>query len=441
MPIDDNMNIDERRKYLRKMQQRYQKAERWQRSQLLDEMEAVTQLHRKSLIRLMGSALERRHRKRPRGPHYSGEVRYGLSVVVDSFDGICAERIFPELEKRARQLGQHGELTLSSEALQQLSEMSLSTFKRMLRKMRQDQPRPPRVRARPARGILPSIPMRRIPWNESQPGHFEVDLTHQCGPNATGEYLHTLQLVDVATGWSERVAILGRSYLVMKDAFYRLLARLPFPILELHPDNGSEFLNEHLLRFWKDLVHGVDLTRSRPYHKNDNRFVEQKNSSLVRRYLAYARLDTVAQTKAVNQLFDHLWLFDNFFQPVLRLKEKRPLLIDGKTTRIARIHDAAQTPFDRLCQTGVLLPERQAQLTQLRERTNPYALLRQIRSRIDHIFALPCCSPGQVEDVALTLTFPMTLETPSREGLMDMWTTAHSAVAHMPTAPTTTSIS
>lgn len=438
MPVDDNMSIDERRKYLRKMQQRYEKAERREQSQLLDEMQAVTQMHRKSLIRLMGSDLERQRRERQRGPRYTGEVRYALSVMVDSFDAICAERIFPELGRRAQELSRHGELTLSAEALGQLAEMSLSTFKRMLRSMRQDQPRRPRSLGRPARGVLRGIAMRRIPWDEGQPGHFEVDLTHQCGPNATGEYMHTLQLVDVATGWSERVAILGRSYLVMKDAFYRILARLPFPIRELHPDNGSEFLNEHLVRFWKDLVQGVELTRSRPYHKNDNRFVEQKNSSLVRRYLAYDRMDTVAQTKTVNQLFERLWLFDNFFQPVLRLKEKRPLITDGKTIRIQRIHDVAQTPFDRLCQTGVLSPERQAQLTQLRERTNPSALLRQIRCLLDDIFALPCCSTGEVEDVALTLAFPMAVQTPTRKGLMDMWTTAYSAVAHMPTAPTTT---
>jgi len=361
--------------------------------------------------------------------------------MVDSFDGICAERVFPQLERRARELVRHGELSLSCEAMQQLADMSLSTIKRILRQIRQDQPQLPRARPKPAHGVAQGIAMRRIPWDERQPGHFEVDLTHHCGANAAGEYMHTLQLVDVATGWSERVAILGRSYLVMKDAFYQISARLPFPIVELHPDNGSEFLNEHLVRFWKDLVKGVELSRSRPYHKNDNRFVEQKNSSLVRRYLAYERMDTVAQTNAVNQLFDQLWLFDNFFQPVLRLKEKRPASAEGKPTRIIRVHDEAQTPFDRVCQTGVLGPERQAQLTQLQQQTNPYALLRRIRALLDQVFAMPCCQPGESEDVALTLAFPIELKAPSREELMGMWTTAHNAVAHIPTAPATASTS
>ncbi len=129
-------------------------------------------------------------------------------------------------------------------------------------------------------------------------------------------------MVDVATGWTEQVATLGRSYRVMEDGFRRILARLPFQVLEIHPDNGSEFLNAHLVRFWKEMVKGVTLSRSRPFHKNDNRFVEQKNSTLVRAYLGLARFDTAAQTNAINQLYEKMWLYYNFFQPVMRLREK-----------------------------------------------------------------------------------------------------------------------
>jgi len=123
-------------------------------------------------------------------------------------------------------------------------------------------------------------------------------------------------MLDVATGWSELRAVLGRSYLVMEDVFRYILARIPFPLLELHPDNGSEFFNHHLLHFFKDIIPGVELSRSRPYHKNDNRSVEQKHSTLVRAYLGYDRLDTVAQTIAVNQLYDKIWVYYNLFQPV-----------------------------------------------------------------------------------------------------------------------------
>jgi IS30 family transposase len=144
--------------------------------------------------------------------------------------------------------------------------------------------------------------MRRIPWDTREPGHFEVDLVHHCGASAHGEYVHTLQLIDVATGWSERTAVLGRSQAAMEAGFRTVLARLPFAIHELHPDNGSEFFNAHMLRFFGETITGLTLSRSRPYHKTDNRFVEQKNATLVRQYLGFVRLDTPEQLTLANQL-------------------------------------------------------------------------------------------------------------------------------------------
>ena len=164
-------------------------------------------------------------------------------------------------------------------------------------------------------------------------------------------------MIDVATGWSERRAVLGRSFRVMEDAFRCILNRLPFPVIELHPDNGSAFFNHHLLHFWKDAVKGIRLSRSRPYHKNGNRFVEQKNSTLVRAYLGEGRFDTVAQALAINQLYAKLWLFNNFFQPVMRLKEKVVIpATDGQPSRVIRRHDRASTPFDRPLANGAGTP-------------------------------------------------------------------------------------
>jgi transposase InsO family protein len=177
--------------------------------------------------------------------------------------------------------------------------------------------------------------MGRLPWDLSVPGYLEADLVHHCGVSASGEYVHTLQVVDIATGWSERAALLGRSYRAMEDAFRRILRRLPFAVIEIHPDNGSEFFNAHLLRFFGEAVHGVRLSRSRPYHKNDNRIVEQKNGSLVRSFLGYERLDTVAQTLALNRLYEKMGWYCNLFQPVLHLQEKVYLPAEGN--RPARI--------------------------------------------------------------------------------------------------------
>ena len=267
MSNEDRMNIDERRKYLRKMKKRYAKATKTGKGQLLNEMEAVTELHRKSLLRLMNGSLERQPRQRQRGRTYGPEVKYALGVIAESLDYLCADRLTPNLVWMANHLATHDELRVSPPLLEKLDQISISTVKRILARIPRDKPRLPRGGPRRINRLTQDIPMKRIPWNEQQPGHCETDLVHHCGPSASGEYMCTVQMIDIATGWSERRAVLGRSYLVMEDAFRYSLARLPFPLLELHPDNGSEFFNHHMLRFWKDIVKGVRLSRSRPYHK------------------------------------------------------------------------------------------------------------------------------------------------------------------------------
>ena len=410
MSTEDKMNIDERRKYLRRMKRRYVQADRKERGRLLDEMEAVTELHRKSLIRLMNGSLERQPRQRQRGRIYGPEVEYALAIIAESWDYLCAERLTPNLVWMAKHLAAHGELEVSPPLLEKLDRISVSTVQRILGRIPRDKPRPPRKGPRRTNHLTQGIPMRRIPWNERQPGHTEVDLIHHCGPATRGEYVCTIQMIDVATGWSELRAVLGRSYLVMEDAFRYIVARIPFPILELHPDNGSEFFNYHLLRFFESQLQGMTLSRSRPYHKNDNRFVEQKNSSIVRAYLGNDRLDTVAQTIAVNQLYDKVWLYYNLFQPVMRLSEKIVTPVEGQLPRVKRRYDQARTPFDRLCETKAITQERREQLEALRDRTNPRQLRQEIYDQIEYIFSLPNAVPGQTENV-LTLTTRPDLQT------------------------------
>jgi hypothetical protein len=326
-----------------------------------------------------------------------------LRVIDESFDGICAERLTPNLVWMARHLGWHGELRTTTRLLEQLGGISVSTVQRRLNRIRQDQPRLPRKKPRGQRRLLQDIPMLRLPWILVEPGYLETDLVHHCGPTAAGEYVCTLQMIDVATGWSERRAVLGRSYLVMKDAFCYILPHLPFPVREVHPDNGSEFLNHHMLRFWGNLVQGVTLSRSRPYHKNDNPRVEQKNYTLVRAYLGYQRLDTVAQVLAVNRLYDKMWIYYNLFQPVMHLVEKEIVPQEGQATRVKRRHDKARTPFDRLCETEAILPAHQQQLEALRDSINPRRLRWEIYDDIDDILNLPCAEPGSTQNVHLTL--------------------------------------
>lgn len=406
MAETDPMTVDERRKYLHKMRLRYWAArKKKERSHLLDEAQAVLGMHRKSLIRLLNGELARKRRTRQRGKTYGAEVEAVIHLIARSLDYPCAERLKPNLVWMAKHLAAHGELQVNEVLLGQLERISVSSLRRRLPASQQAAQRiahrPGKVA--PSSGLKALIPMRRIDWAERQAGHFEVDLVHHSGVNPEGQYVHTLQMVDVASGWSECVAVLGRSYLVMRDGFERILARLPFPIREIHPDNGSEFLNAHLLRFWREKVR-AEVSRSRPFHKNDNRFVEENNFSLIRAYVGYGRLDTVEQTRLMNCLYDKLWLYHNFFQPVLRLQEKQYLPADGNHRgRTRRIYDPALMPFDRLCRLQAIAPDRQAELFALRQATNPLALRQEIQTLIDRLSALPCAPLGVIEDVHLTL--------------------------------------
>jgi hypothetical protein len=386
MPIDEKMSVNERRKYLKLVAPRYAQAGRVERSALLTEMGAVTRLHRKSLLRLMhGPTLERApKRPRVRRRRYGAAVAEAVRLVWESLDYVCAERLTPVLLPTAQQLARWEELALTAETEEHLATISRATVQRLLQRFQQDTPKLPRRKPQPPNLLLRQVPMERLSWATQAPGSFETDLVHHCGPVTIGEYVHTLQLVDIATGWSERVAVLGRSQAAMVEGFRRVQVRLPFPITRLHPDNGSEFFNNHLFRYFGEAMTGLRLSRSRPYRKNDNRFVEQKNATLVRAYLGYERLDTWGQYVALNALYDQLWVYYNLFQPVLHLVGK-----DSVNGKLQRRWDRAQTPYQRLLASGVLLPEQEARLTRLYAETNPRQLRETIYQALARLWQKP----------------------------------------------------
>jgi|SRR5689334_749851 hypothetical protein len=390
MQDSTQMTITERRKYLSLMRARYRLADRAGRGRLLDEMQSVSGMHRKSLLRLLHAVdLARRPRTKQRSKTYPVQVDDAIRLVWESLDYICAERLTPALVVTAQHLAQHGELRLTDTLLEQLQRISVASVQRRLRRFSQDTPRLPRRGPEQANRVARAIPMRKIAWDEREPGHFEVDLVHHGGSEPRGDFVYTLQLIDVATGWSERVAVLGRSQRAMEAGFRRVLARLPFPVRELHPDNGSEFLNDHLVRFWGEAISGLSLTRSRPYHKNDNRFVEQKNATLVRGYLGQARLDTEAHSQALNALYDEMWLYYNLFQPVLRLCEKI-----HTATRTIRHWDTAQTPLERLLATSAVSEQQRERLKQVRQAINPRQLRQTIYRHLEELLDQPLTSLG-----------------------------------------------
>ena len=197
---DERMTIDERRKYLKGMARRYRVANQGQRGQLLTEMETVTELHRKSLLRLLHApTLERQPRAGQRGRAYGAAVEDVIRVVWESLDYVCAERLTPTLLHSAQQLARFGEVRLSTAVETQLDQISEATVQRLLQRFQQDTPRLPRRGPESANRVARAIPMGRLPWDLTAPGSFEVDLVHHAGSSASGEYVHTLQLIDVAT--------------------------------------------------------------------------------------------------------------------------------------------------------------------------------------------------------------------------------------------------
>ncbi len=396
MAETDRMNIDERRKYLHKIWGRYRDSTKQEKGQLLTEAEAITGLHRKSIMRILNGRLSRKRREKQRGKSYGCEVEDVLHIIARSLDYPCAERLKPNLPWMAEHLAAYGELKLDAELREQLAKVSISTVKRLLKKRGKTDAKlafrkVPRQRQRQ---LSRSIPIQRIDWQTQEPGHFEVYLVHHCGHSSGGMYVYSLQMVDVATGWAEPTAIYGNSFQATKDGFDFLLARLPFNVVELHPDNGAEFINQLLYRHWHALIPNLQVSRSKPYRKNDNRFVEENNLSLIRAYVGHSRFDSLDQLFCMRDLYEKLWLYHNFFLPVMHLKEKR---VSAQHT-LQRIHDQALTPLDRLIQSGILSQPVEEGLLEIRKATNPLELRSQIDVLIERLLTLPCLKPDQKLD-------------------------------------------
>ena len=388
MKPEEPMTIDERRKYLQKVQGRYKKASRNEKSRMLDEMHAVTGLHRKSLIRLLRGDLRRRPRQRQRGYTYGTAVRDAVKLCAQALDYPAAERLAPVLPQTAQDMARHGHLHLTEDLSAALTRISSSTVHRIvgpvLRKpQRLSAPRKPGRRKRRQH----RIPIRTLPNSTQTPGYLEADTVQHSGPDASGQYAYSLCLTDVATGWVSTQATLGNSGIVMEDAFQGTTARIPFSIVEIHTDNGPEFLNQVVVPALEQ--QGIALSRSRPYRKNDNRFVEENNNSHIRAYIGRQRYDTLAQVAALTRIYQLLDAYHNFFLPVMRTVRDP----DGKK------HTTVNTPWERLKASGVLDEETIARWDAFRQGIDPLCLKRTLETALRDLDALPGAAPGLQEDV------------------------------------------
>lgn len=384
------MNIDERYKLLRRTAAIYRAASRKEKGQMLDVLGGQTGLHRKSLVRLLAQPEGPQHKRstKRRTRSYRGAFDDTIRVIGRSLNWICAERMHGILLERAEHLARFGHLVLSDPVRQQLGRVSVSTLRRCIKRLRQDEPRLPSRRGRRATpsALSREVPTGRIAANIAEPGHWELDLVYHGGSASDGVY--SLQMVDVRTAWSERRAIFGRSERAVGTAMTDIIERCPLPIHEIHSDNGTEFLNHHLHRLFRERLKDCHLSRSRPWHKNDNRFVEQKNYTLVRAYLPRSVVFTTpGQAEQLNDLYDDMGIYYNLMEPVMRLSLFYTTFSPDGHVRLRRLYDHARTPLTRLLETNTLSAEQADYLTLLYRNTDPLLLFESIRRRLDALIA------------------------------------------------------
>jgi len=279
-------------------------------------------------------------------------------------------------------LKSHSELTLDPVIEAQLCQMSPSTMDRLLRPYRLRVKHRPFSTTKPGTLLKTSIPIRTFgELDRDHPGFLEADTVAHCGESAEGFYLTTLSIVDVATAWTECIGVWGKGQQRVGAAIHQVRRRLPFHLLGLHSDNGSEFINYGLYNYCRQ--EGIKFTRSRSYKKNDNAHVEQKNWSVVRRLVGYDRYDSHQALGCLNRLYELVRLYTNFFQPVLKLKSKTRW-----GARVHKVYDTAHTPYQRLLKSGVLTEAKRQELATTYHNLNPVLLLKQINGNLETLWAM-----------------------------------------------------
>ena len=371
------------REYTEAVRWRYLWSSKKGKGKILDEFTKVTGYHRKAVIRLLHH--ENRPgvaKKRGRSRQYSATVIGALRLAWEATDRLCSERLQQFLPELVRILRGHGETTMPAEVEAQLCQMSPSTIDRLLRPYRRLGGRHPFSTTKPASLLKNSIPIKTFTeWQDNRPGFLEADLVSHCGESSEGFYLNTLSTVDVASGWSECLGVGGKGQERVGAAVHRVRQRLPFPLLGLDSDNGSEFINQHLFNYCRR--EGITFTRSRSYKKNDSCHVEQKNWSVVRRLVGYDRYNSRAALEALNRVYNLLRLYVNFFQPVMKLVRKT-----RHGARMYKVYDTARTPYQRLVEAGVLTEAKRQELLAIYHGLNPVLLLKQINENLERLWNL-----------------------------------------------------
>jgi hypothetical protein len=369
------MSLKSKSELLEVVQPRYLKANKAEKQKILDEFTAAAGYHRKHAIRILKNQVQvQNHLKGKTQTYktiYAGEVVKALEQIWEIYGHICSKRLQPFLPEAIKVLERCNEIELSKAIKELLLKISSASIDRCLRPVRIQSPHG-LTTTKPGSLLKNLIPVRTFTeWDKEQPGFMEIDLVAHCGNTTEGQYLNTLTCTDLSTGWTDVTALPHRSQQAVSEAIRSMRQRLPFPLLGIDSDNGSEFINDLLYRYCLD--EQITFTRSRPYKKNDQAHVEQKNWSVVRREVGYDRWETEQELALLESIYDDLRLYINFFQPSFKLIAKER--IGNKTIKR---YDTAKTPYQRVLERKDISLEAKVRLMNLYVQLNPAELRRRI---------------------------------------------------------------
>ena len=385
------MSMKTRREVIIEYSTRYRKAKtRAEKSAILDEAVSLLGCHRKHAIRALANppAAYPVKSKRKRSLAYQ-EALPAIQRVWEALDYPCAERMHPVLLETAQTLARHRHLSLNDTIVAQLQSISRPTLARRLAALRSPKAKPAVNKRNPLAALRAEVPMLTYDWDEKYPGALEVDLVEHNGGSSLGHFAYTLTVTDVVTGYTRRRAMLGKSQLAVLRELKLIVSQWPVKPWGIHTDNGQEFLNAHLKTFCSS-AH-IQFTRSRPYRKNDNAHVEQKNGFFVRQLVGYERYDQPEQVEWLNTIYALHDRYANFCLPMRKLIGK-----ERHGARVRKTFDAAKSPVVRLIESGALTETQAEQLQLIRMSIDPLSLHHQLEAILTQPFSVLC--PDQQDE-------------------------------------------
>jgi hypothetical protein len=381
------MSPKSKREYRDTVHLRYKKASRNEKTAILDEFCATCGCHRKHAIRVLKGFkrfTKPKQKKRGKPPIYQDEaIIKPLKEIWLAANLPCSKRLKVIL---AIWLPGYVQLfgALSANVIQALLSISPPTIDRILKPIRIQYTKRGKSTTKPGTLLRKQIPIKTNQWDESRPGFLEADTVAHCGESTAGMYVNTIDLVDIATGWTEQRAVWGKGETGVLEQLKLIEESLPFPILGFDCDNGGEFLNYHLHRHFAERKSPVQFTRSRAYHKDDNAHIEQKNWTHVRQWLGYDRLDNQDVVTPLNNLYTKEWrLFHNFFCPSVKLIAKKRI---GSQT--IKQHDLPKTPYQRIMASPHIHESAKASLSKQLENLNPFLLRKTMDKKLKIVFSI-----------------------------------------------------